>query len=100
MARKRRNVIWHSKARAEFATILAFFRERNGSNDYSRRLLQGLRRKLEIVRVVPQMGEATGRPDERVMPYENYMVVYRIRPNEIEILAVWDARRDPEASPF
>ncbi|MGL4942415.1 MAG: type II toxin-antitoxin system RelE/ParE family toxin [Thermoguttaceae bacterium] len=100
MVGKRRKLTWHPNARDELMSVLAYFKERNGSNAYGRKFLNGLETRLKYACCFPQMYEETNRPETHVIDFENYRIVYSIKPDTIEVLSVWDARREPRTQQY
>lgn len=97
---RRRPVVWSPAARADLHRIIAYLIERSPSA--ATRTLGGLEsvaRSLESFsergRVVPEMAEA-GFSDFRELIRPPHRLVYEVRGDRVEVLGVFDARRDLE----
>ena len=89
-------MIWYPEAKSELVEILKFFNERNGSNQYSRKLHDKIKKRLRLVGDDCLLGEETNDENIRQIVVENYLISYWIRPDAIEVLSIRDGRRDEE----
>ena len=92
MAKKR--IKWSSRANYELKEILEYYNMRNGTVDYSLKLLTEIN---DIVNTISQsafIGRLTGNKKTRVVVMKVYLIFYEIKPNQIDILSVWDNRQD------
>ena len=96
MVPAKKSVIWSSKAKNELIEILEFFKERNGSCQYSRKLDNKIEKRLSLVTDDCLLGEETDDENVRQLVVENYSIIYWIRSDAIEVLSIRDARRDEE----
>jgi plasmid stabilization system protein ParE len=94
MAGKR--IVWTAEARSDFKATLAFYRERNGSSTYSRKLASHILQAIEKLKDHSYLGVKTSDPDVRILITGNFSIYYEPREEEILVLIIWDARRDPE----
>ncbi len=76
--------------------IFAYWNERNGSNRYSQKLYNLFRGTSQKLIVRPNFGKALNAPQVKYIIVEKYLLVYRIKPKAIEIISVWDGRRNPD----
>ena len=83
-------MIWSPHARDGFREILRFYRKRNGSNDYGRKVSERLKLKLARYLVFPERGEVMGAENRRYFVCEPFRVCYRFTDTEFEIVEVWD----------
>ena len=61
------------------------------------RLREILRKKVRLIRQHPSIGGPLDEPFRRVfIPPFPYMIVYRVADGVVRVLALLDARRDPE----
>ena len=96
MVTAKKPVIWYPEAKSELVEILKFFNERNGSNQYSRKLHAKIKKRLNLVADDCLLGEETDDENIRQLVVENYLIFYWILPDAIEVLSIRDARRDEE----
>ncbi|MBX3248339.1 MAG: type II toxin-antitoxin system RelE/ParE family toxin [Myxococcales bacterium] len=100
-----KRVVWTSGALADYEAILDFVTERDGIEHAER-----LHRKLhpavgrlathpERCRVVPEL-RAVGVVTYRELIVKPYRVPFRVRGDDVLVLAVLDARRDLEETLF
>ncbi|MBK7959553.1 MAG: type II toxin-antitoxin system RelE/ParE family toxin [Bacteroidetes bacterium] len=88
-------VVWSKEAARERNEILAYWNERNKSNVYSMKLLDLIRNAIETIKLFPEIGIPTSRPDTRLKIVRDYFIVYKIEKERLLILSFWDARQDP-----
>jgi len=94
MAKK--EIIWSNLAETQFQTILEFYSERNGSSNYSLKLLDEVGDLLETLSNSELIGRLTSNKFTRVIPMKTYLIFYEINFNRIEIVLFWDNRQDIE----
>ena len=91
-----KEVIWSAKALQEWIEILEYWTNRNKSNAYSLKLDHLFKESLVIILKSPEIGKPTDFPSVRIKIIRDYLIYYRIKPNCIEILTIWDSRRNPK----
>jgi toxin YoeB len=91
-----RQVVWSLRAQAERKQILEYWRRRNKSNAYSRKLNQLFKESIRIIRDFPQVGKTTDDPNARIKIVKDYLIIYEVTEKQIFILTIWDSRQDPE----
>lgn len=92
MAKK--EIIWSDLAKLEFSNVLEFYVFRNGSSDYSLKILEEVEDLLETLSANEFIGRLTSNKITRVIPMKVYLIFYEINANQIEILSFWDNRQD------
>ena len=90
-----KRVVWTDKARINFKTTLHFYRERNGSEEYSTQLYQDIVQSIELLRKNEHLGKSTDEENVRVLTKGHFRIFYEQKTEEIVILVIWDSRRDP-----
>ncbi len=90
-----REVKWSTRALFEWVEILEYWIDRNQSNTYSNKLDHILKAKFHTVAKSSSIGRPTDYQTVRVKIVRHYMVYYRIEPESIQILTIWDSRRNP-----
>ncbi|MGL4942412.1 MAG: type II toxin-antitoxin system RelE/ParE family toxin [Thermoguttaceae bacterium] len=94
MARKKR-LAWSAAATKEWAKILAYYEDRNGSSRYGKRITQNIARRLNWV----QQGLLEGQKiadGVRMIRQDVIVVLYEEHETTIRVVRVFDARRDIE----
>ncbi|MGH2575248.1 MAG: type II toxin-antitoxin system RelE/ParE family toxin [Ignavibacteria bacterium] len=93
MAKK---VVWAKGAQNDLIDILTFWIERNGNNEYSTKLFNEFKKFDSMISHFPHSGKKTNFKDVRAFVKGNFSLFYREQSKLIEILHVWDNRRNPE----
>lgn len=91
-----RKIEWSPRAVQEWAEILDYWINRNKSNTYSLKLDRILFEKFELIAKSPDTGLQTDFTTVRIKIVRDYKIYYRILPEVIEILTIWDTRRNPK----
>ena len=90
-------VVWSVRAKRERLEILEYWNERNKSKTYSRKLYQLFRIAMKKAAETPATGVSSENPDVRVKIVRDYLIYYHISsPKTIEVLTIWDSRRNPK----
>lgn len=92
----KRRVIWSDEATFELKEILEFFKKRNKSASYSRKLYRRFKEELGIVSKRPEIGIKTSRENTRGLIIDTYIIFYEFKAEVIEVLELWDTRQDPD----
>ena len=87
-------IIWSDNAKYELQKTLKFFTERNGSPNYSLKLLNETEELLNTLSKNNLIGRITSNNKTRVIPMKVYLIFYEINENSIEIVSFWDNRQD------
>ncbi len=91
-----REIRWSTRAIKEWVEILEYWIKRNKSNTYSLKLDHLFNASFAIISKSPEIGKPTDVPFVRIKIIRDYLIYYRIEPEHIDILAVWDSRRNPQ----
>ena len=75
--------------------ILAFYDERNGSDEYSRHLVQTLMNDLELMAKMPLASSPSTRPDVRFFYLMGFTIIFRYNTKKITVLSIRSSRRKP-----
>ncbi|MDH5476570.1 MAG: type II toxin-antitoxin system RelE/ParE family toxin [Cyclobacteriaceae bacterium] len=87
-------IIWSSRANIELKEVFEFYNNRNGTTDYSFKLLEEIDDLLNTLSESEFIGRLTENKKTRVVVMKVYLVFYEINKNRIEILSFWDNRQD------
>ena len=93
MAKK--EIIWSLRAQQDRIEILDYWIERNKSKTYSEKLFKLFQESSKIISEYPEIGKPTNIENVRVKVIRDYLMVYEVRSDKIEILLIWDSRQDP-----
>jgi plasmid stabilization system protein ParE len=91
-----REIVWSRRAIQENLEILEYWINRNKSYTYSTKLDSLLKENINLIASIPEIGKPTDSPSVRVKIGREYLIYYRIKPDSIEILSIWDSRRNPQ----
>jgi toxin YoeB len=95
-----RKIIWSVPASQELISILDFYLIRNGNPAYSEKLLAEIDSIVSYLPEHPNLGKQTEDKIHRVLIRNNYEIFYRVEPEAIIIVTLWDSRRNPEEKPI
>ena len=91
-----KQVVWSLRAQKERKEILEYWRLRNKSTTYSKKLNQLFKESVKIITDFPQIGKPTDDVNTRIKVVRDYLIIYEETEFQIHILTVWDSRQDPE----
>ena len=95
-----KRLIWSEKARNDRKEILEYWIESTGSPKYSIQLRNEFKTIVKLLLNFPELGIKLNNYDARVFIKGDYKIFYDLKNiNEelsIEILHIWDTRRNPE----
>jgi toxin YoeB len=95
-----RRLIWSIEARNSRKNIFNYWNNRNKSKLYSRKLNILFNTNLKIVIQLPELGKTTFRADTKFIIISHFEIIYKITPNEIVVLDIWDTRQNPQDFPI
>jgi ParE toxin of type II toxin-antitoxin system, parDE len=75
--------------------VLAFYNDRNGSTNYSAKLLAKTEKIVSLVTVFPELGHLTENKVTRVIVKGDFLIFYEVSDYYIEVVSFWDSRQDP-----
>mgnify|MGYP001212068024 FL=1 len=91
-----KQIIWSRRAQNDRKQILEYWRNRNKSNTYSKKLDKRFREALNIIRDYPQVGKHTDDQKARIKIVKDYLLISEETEDSIILLTIWDSRQDPE----
>jgi plasmid stabilization system protein ParE len=91
-----KQIIWSQRAQDDRKQILEYWKNRNKSNTYSKKLDKRFREALNIIRDYPQIGKQTDDQKARIKIVKDYLLIYEETESTIILLTIWDSRQDPE----
>ncbi len=84
-----------TKAQNDRKEILLYWKERNKSALYSRKLNYLFNNAAITISKFPKIGKVTGYKDTRVKIIRDYLMIYKEYDTQISIITIWDARQNP-----
>ncbi|MCD4771898.1 MAG: type II toxin-antitoxin system RelE/ParE family toxin [Bacteroidales bacterium] len=91
-----RELIWSKFALKQKQNIFEYWNKRNKSKSYSIKLNNLFNNAAELLIAHPNIGEKTDYNNVRLKLVRDYWMAYRITDKHIQILTVWDTRRNPD----
>lgn len=91
-----KQVIWSLKAQSDKKEILDYWRQRNKSNTYSKKLNELFKESIKIILDFPQIGKVTDDTKARIKIVKDYLIIYEETETQIFILTIWDSRQYPD----
>lgn len=95
-----RQIIWTIRAQSDRKEILHYWRVRNKSNTYSKKLNELINKAIKLMAAHPRIGRSTDIDNVRVKLVRDYLIFYEYSEDNIYILSIWDNRRNPEDVPY
>ena len=91
-----KQVIWSLRAQNDKKEILDYWRQKNKSNSYSKKLNELFKESIKIILDFPQIGKVTDDTKARIKIVKDYLIIYEETETQIFILTIWDSRQDPD----
>lgn len=90
-----KQIIWSDRAKTDKRNILSYWRKRNKSNDYPKKLNRIFKESIYAISVSPFSGKKTNYSNAKVKIVRDYKIFYDETETSIEILTIWDTRQNP-----
>lgn len=91
-----KKIIWSDSAKNELHKALEFYIERNGSPNYSLKLLDQTQDLMTTLSKNELIGRLTSNKTTRVIPFKEYLIFYEVKDDCVEIHSFWDNRQDEQ----
>jgi toxin YoeB len=91
-----KRLIWSNEAKDCRQEIFEFWNQQTGSKVYSRKLNTLFNEAAKLISNFPKIGRISDFENVRVKNMKQYQLFYRETESQIQILLVWDTRRDPD----
>lgn len=91
-----REVRWTLRSLKDKMLIYEYWIERNQSDAYPKKLEGLFKKSMSFTARFPFAGKVTELEDIRYRIVKDYKLFYRITDSTIEVLTVWDSRRNPQ----
>jgi toxin YoeB len=95
-----KRITWTHRAHRDRKEILLYWKHRNQSAAYSRKINTLIKKAIDLVAAHPYIGRKTDIENVRVKLATNYLIFYEIAEDQIFILSLWDSRRNPDDAPY
>ena len=90
-------ITWTQKAEKQLIQTLIYWNNRNKSNSYSKKLLKEVKKREIYLAENPNSGMAIGYELVlKISVLRVFSLVYKLKEEQIIILAFWDNRRNPD----
>ena len=83
------------RSTAQLQKILTFYDKRNGSDEYSRRLLRNLMADLEQVALMPTASSPSTRDDVRFIYVMGFTIIFRYDSRKLTVLSIRSTAQKP-----
>ena len=87
---------WTRTAELSLYEILDFYITQNNNTIYSTSLYEEIKTSIAILCDYPRVGKSINFQNYRELVLDRNSIFYRIKPETIEILLIWDNRREPK----
>jgi toxin YoeB len=91
-----RKIIWTETAAHQRKEVLQYWKHRNKSNAYPKKLIKIINDRLHLLSEYPFLGRKTNHKDLREHTLGNYSIFFKVTPNRIIVAIFWDNRRNPK----
>ncbi len=90
-----KRIIWSTHAVADRIQILDYWFKRIGNKNYSKKLDKSLKEIILKLAEFPKIGRKLDNQEDRFFVKDSYQIFYVETTDSIEILHIWDSRRNP-----
>lgn len=91
-----KRLVWTDKAKKSRKEIFDFWNNYTDSKTYSQKLNRLFNETAKLLINFPKIGRPTTFQGVRVKNIRTYLIFYRIKNDDIQILLIWDTRRNPD----
>lgn len=91
-----REIRWTIRATQDKLAIYEYWTNRNKSILYAQKLEKLFNEVIKIAAIYPFAGIKTEVINVRIQIIKDFKIVYRIKENILEVLAIWDTRQNPK----
>ncbi len=87
---------WSKQAVSDRIQILDYLFKRIGNKIYCKKLDKSLKESIRFISEHPLIGPKLDDSEDRYFVKGNYQIFYRIIEDRLELLHIWDCRRNPD----
>ncbi|NBV14666.1 MAG: type II toxin-antitoxin system RelE/ParE family toxin [Sphingobacteriia bacterium] len=91
-----KRIKWSTHVVADRISILDYWYQRIGDKKYSKKLDQSLKEIIKKLADFPKLGRQLDKREERFFVKDSYQIFYIETKDSIELLHIWDSRRNPD----
>ena len=91
-----KRITWTELAQAQKKEIFDYWNKRNGSKIYSRKLNRLFNEAAELLTTQPYIGQPTRFENIHAKKVKTFHLMYKVTDDEIQILIIWNTRRNPD----
>lgn len=91
-----RKIVWSHKAKIKLFHILEFYKQRNQSTDYSKKLYKKFVKELALLIKQPEIGIVTDDITIRGLIVGEFILFYEATSDLIIVHTIWDCRQNPD----
>lgn len=95
-----KRIIWSKQALKNKKEIFEYWNKANHNKDYSKKLNIEFNNLVDMLMLFPEIGRKVENYDARFLIKREYIVFYKVISGsdykDIEIIQIWDSRRDPD----
>jgi plasmid stabilization system protein ParE len=91
-----KGIKWSTHAVADRISILDYWFQRIGNKTYCKKLDNSLKKIIKKLSIYPKLGRKLENREERFFVKDSYQIFYLESSDSIEILHIWDSRRNPD----
>lgn len=95
-----KRIVYSENAVKDRLEILEYWYKRIGTKTYSKKLDKAFREVIKLLAEHPELGRQLAQKGDRFFVKDAYQIIYRFDKSTIEILHLWDSRRNPEDFPL
>lgn len=95
-----KRIIYSENALKDRIEILDYWFKRIGTKTYSKKLDKAFRDVIKLLAEYPELGRQLPEKEEHFFVKEAYQIFYHFDDKTIEVLHIWDSRRNPEDFPL
>jgi plasmid stabilization system protein ParE len=88
-------IIWSATALKDKIEILQYWIDRTKSITFSIKLDILIDKALQQISLYPDSGKKTDYKDIRIKIVRHYLIFYRTEKDSIQVIRIWDSRKDP-----
>lgn len=92
-----KQIVWTRRAQEDRINILQYWRQRNKSDTFSKKLNELFTKAVNLIQDFPRIGRETDDKKARIKIVRNYLILYQETESEIHILTIWDSRQGPSS---
>lgn len=96
----KKKIVWSENSQKDLLNIFDYWNSAIGNNKYSRKIKRQISNDLKLYAIKPEIAKPTVINNIRYFNYKYYLIFFKILPTEINVLRIWDGRRNPKESPL